>query len=43
VPEVEEGNPEREACTLEPCETEPPELWLLAELEEELDPPEELL
>jgi hypothetical protein len=42
VKDVDE-EPEVEPCTLELCETDPPELWLLAELEEELEPPEELL
>jgi len=43
----DEADPEVELCPLapceadEPCEAEPPELWLLPELPEELDPPEE--
>jgi hypothetical protein len=34
---------ELELGALELCEDDPPELWLLPELPEELDPPEELL
>jgi hypothetical protein len=41
--ECDEAGAEFELCPPDPCEPDPPELWLLAELPEELDPLEELL